>query len=373
MHTLSAKAETGTDQQPSSNIGTVGAGQTVADTSYVVILNWNGWRDTIACLDSVLASRDAKLRVVVCDNGSADGSIQEILDWADGRRRAERPEHPRLARLLRQSGAQATPCQVVTRRQVETGTAAAAAAQLVLVDNGANLGFAGGNNVGIRYALAQPDMARVWLLNNDTLVEADALANMIARLEREPAPAICGSRLMFADDPYVVQAIGGNGYNRWTGNASASLGRYLPESAHIDVSEYEQRLDYLCGASMLLPRAFLEQVGLMQEDYFLYYEEVDWMTRNAGRFLQVIAADAVVYHKEGSSIGSASLATRPSPLSEYYLFRNKLRFTLRHHPHCFATCYLATWGQVFNRLRRGYVDSALRIAAILLGLGRCPR
>ncbi len=341
-----------------------------ADTTYVVILNWNGWRDTLACIDTVLASSDAPLRVVVCDNGSTDGSLDEITEWAEGRRGIDLPAHPRLARLL--SGRRGVAWQLIDRCEVEQGNAPAARQPLVLIDNAANLGFAAGNNVGIRYALQQQDMARVWLLNNDTLVEPTALKHMIERLAGEPAPAICGSRLMFTDDPTVVQAIGGNCYNPWTGNASESLGRYLPESSFLDAGAFEAQLDYLCGASMLLPRAFLEQVGLMCEDYFLYYEEVDWMTRNNGRFRQLVAADAVVYHKEGSSIGSASLDSRPSPLSEYYMFRNKLRFTLRYHPLRFPVAYLATWVQVLNRARRGYLDSALRIAAILLGVGRCP-
>lgn len=341
-----------------------------ADTTYVVVLNWNGWRDTLACIDTVLSSRGAPLRIVVCDNGSSDGSLGKIIDWAEGRRAPDTPEHPRLARLL--SGRKGSPWQLITREEVESDSAAPAKEPLVLVDNAANLGFAAGNNVGIRYALQQPDMARVWLLNNDTLVEPDTLSNMIDRLAQCDEPAICGSRLMFADDPSVVQAVGGNRYNAWTGNASESLGRYLPASATLDVPAYEEQLDYLCGASMLLPRNFLEQVGLMFEDYFLYYEEVDWMTRNNGRFRQLIAADAVVYHKEGSSIGSASLDSRPSALSEYYMFRNKLRFTLRYYPARFPVAYLATWGQVLNRARRGYLDSAVRIAGILLGLGRCP-
>ena len=341
-----------------------------ADMNYVVVLNWNGWKDTLPCIDSVLASEDAPLRIIVCDNGSVDGSLDRIVDWAEGRLMPETPAHPRLAGLLTyRAGAR---YQMLSRADVDAQRAAPADSPLIIIDNAANLGFAAGNNVGIRYALQQADMARVWLLNNDTLVSPDALTNMIARLESEAAPAICGSRLMFTDNPSVVQAMGGNGYNAWTGNASESLGRYLSESDTLNAAEYESRIDYLCGASMLLPRAFLEQVGLMNEDYFLYYEEIDWMTRNADRFKQLIAADSTVYHKEGSSIGSASMDTRPSALSEYYMFRNKLRFTWRYYPARLPVAYLAIWGQVLNRARRGYFDSARRIAAILLGIGRCP-
>jgi GT2 family glycosyltransferase len=342
------------------------------NTVYIVVLNWNGWQDTMACLESLAGLRGASVRIVVCDNGSRDDSLRYLRDWAEGVLWAPRPDHPRLAALYSRAPGTPTAYQCVRREEVLAGTAPAATEPLILLDNGENLGFAGGNNVGIRYAMAQPDMSHLWLLNNDTLVDPDALRCMLDRLESVSQPAVCGCRLMFADDPTVIQAIGGNSFNRWTGNASASLGRFLPEGTAIDSQAYEARVDYICGASMLLPRAFLEQVGLMSEDYFLYYEEVDWMTRAADRYRQLIAADAVVYHKEGSAIGSASLRRRASLFSEFYMMRNKLRFTRRHHPLCLPSCWLTTWGQALNRLLRGEFASALQLGAILLGVGRCP-
>jgi len=97
----------------------------------------------------------------------------------------------------------------------------------------------------------------------------------------------------------------------------------------LDGAAVEQQLSCVVGAAMLVSRPFLEQVGLMREDYFLYYEEIDWATRAKGRFKLGYAPRSVVFHKEGASIGTT--ASGGSPLSMFYLFRNRIRFTWRFH------------------------------------------
>lgn len=336
---------------------------------YVVILNWNGWEDTVACLQSLYATKGVDYRVIVCDNGSTDGSCTQIERWARGQLSPEIPQHPELQKLLFSQ-----PAQTFTRytrleieSKIDQQRAPRAIHKLTLIENRKNLGFAAGNNPGIRYALAQDDMSHVWLLNNDTLVEPDCLLRMLRRLERETEPAICGSRVMFYDDPHIIQALGGNSFNRWTGNASQSIGRYDRAADPRDPEAVETRIDYISGCSMLIPRQFLQEIGLMEESYFLYYEEVDWAVRARGRYKPVYADDAVIYHKEGSAIGSASLTSRPSALSEFYCFRNKLKFTLRHFPICLPSCYLASFLQVLNRWRKGYWSSGWLILKVLLG------
>src|SRR5690606_5006085 len=84
---------------------------------------------------------------------------------------------------------------------------------LVLVRTGANLGFAGGNNVGLGYALARPDVDAVWLLNNDTVVHPEAARALIEIMARDPGIGICGSTLLYYDRPELVQALGGARYN----------------------------------------------------------------------------------------------------------------------------------------------------------------
>lgn len=334
-------------------------------TVYVVLLNWNGWRDTIACLQSLQHSKGCRLRIVVCDNASSDGSMDRIAAWAQGAQAVDIPENHRLARLLDQPDLP-LPYVRIDRNTAEQGEHQSDT-PLVLIDNGANLGFAAGNNVGLRFALRQPDMDYVWVLNNDTLVEPDCLANMLRRLQSEPGPAVCGSMIHFFDQPEIIQAIGGNRFNRLTGEAACSEGRFTHEGTALDIGSIERQLAYLSGCSLLLPREFLESVGLMSEDYFLYYEEIDWFTRSAGRYRIRIAPDARVYHREGRSIGSKNLYQSASTLSDFHMFRSRLIYMRKYHGRFAALCYADSWVAVLKRLLRGQYRNALTVGSVLLG------
>jgi GT2 family glycosyltransferase len=324
--------------------------------TYVVLLNWRGWRDTIACLESLFASRGEAFRVIVCDNDSGDGSLDRIVDWACGDILAERPAQPRLAGLMGADGRRPR-WQRVDREAAEAGRVDPRA-DLILVDNGANLGFAAGNNVGLRLALARDDMDCVWLLNNDTLVEPDCLLRMRERLRDAGDRAVCGSIIHFFDRPDVIQAVGGNRFNRFTGIAGRSEGRFLHETAVPCPGETARNLSYLSGCSMLLPRAFLEEVGLMSEDYFLYYEEIDWFTRNRGRFPAVIAEGARIYHREGSAIGSPGWKRSASSLSDRHMFRSRLIYMRKHRPAWLPLCYLGVLYEAGKRVLAGRPGSA---------------
>ncbi len=325
--------------------------------TYVVLLNWHGWRDTIACLESLFASTDRdSIRVIVCDNDSGDGSQERIIDWANGEITPQKPEHPRLARLL--NGRQHRPrWQRIDRTAAECGQINDDS-QLILVDNGGNLGFAAGNNVGLRLALACEDMESVWLLNNDTLVEPDCLMQMRSRLAGAGGRALCGSVIHFFDRPEIIQAYGGNRFNRFTGIAARSEARFSHEASISGPRDTEARLSYLSGCSMLIPRAFLEEVGLMAEDYFLYYEEIDWFTRNAGRFPLVIAPEGRLYHREGSAIGSPGWQRSASSLSDRHMYRSRLIYMRKYQRPWLPLCYLAALFEAGKRAARGQTSSA---------------
>jgi len=334
-------------------------------TTCIVLLNWNGSDDTLACLDSLLPAMARGARVLVCDNASEDGSLERIEAWARGELAAPRSGRPRLDRL--QSHDLPRPrCTRIDRAAAERGEADPRAG-LVLIDNGTNLGFAAGNNVGLRFALAQENVTHVWLLNNDTLVEADCLVRMHERLAGHGNPAVCGSMIHFFDAPAHIQAIGGNRFDRRRGVAHTSEGRYLHEDEVGDVAATEARLDYLSGCSMLLPRAFLESVGLMNEAYFLYYEEIDWFTRAAGRFDLLVAAGARLYHREGGSIGSRSWRRGPSLVSDRYMFRSRLRYMRAYQPRYLWRCVLNNALDIVKRLARGQWRNAIVIARVHLG------
>lgn len=210
-------------------------------------------------------------------------------------------------------------------------------------------------------------MQYVWLLNNDTVIEPDCLTNMVTYSQAQNQPNTCGSAIFFYFDPSTIQALGGCSYNKWTGLASTSLGRGLKENTLINHQDYENQLSYISGASWLLPKDFLLDIGLMEEGYFLYCEEIDWCVRNNNKYKLCYSPDAKVYHKEGSSIGSPNDERPSSLLSDFYIFRNKLLFTRKYFPEAVISAYLITIIQAFNRARRGQWDKALLILKILLG------
>jgi len=335
--------------------------------TYVILLNWNGWRDTIACLESVFQSAGTNFRVVVCDNNSSDESLSKITDWAGGLIETDLPEHNRLRRFL---GGVNRPIEHVTltATAVNSGCVADNNAPLIMIDNEDNGGFAAGNNVGLRYALAQPDMSHVWVLNNDTLVDPSCLANMLRRLQRESTPRVCGSIIHFYDNPKTIQAIGGSCFNDRTGVASQTEGRFRPEHELDDCHIIEEKIDYLSGCSMLIPRSLLERVGLLNEDYFLYYEEIDWFTRAGVSSQPCIAVDAHVYHREGGSIGSPSWRqAKPSLLADFHIFRSKHLFMRKYHRENMLWCYSHSCLEVGKRVMRGQFRNAFVIMSVLFG------
>jgi GT2 family glycosyltransferase len=228
----------------------------------------------------------------------------------------------------------------------------------VLIQTGANLGFAGGCNVGLRYALTRTACDFVWLLNNDTVVEADALRRLVDKMGEEPRLGICGSVLLDYLSPQTVQALGGRRYSAWSG-------RVLPQM-QLSLAEAQmppQSIDYVHGASMLVRTEFLRSVGLMEEGYFLYFEELDWARRAADRFLMGYAPRSFVYHKEGASTGTSSSWRARSEIAEHYSVRNRLLFTRRFH--IALTPSVAGWVVLtfVHRLLLGGPRRAARIAA----------
>lgn len=139
---------------------------------------------------------------------------------------------------------------------------------------------------------------------------------------------MCGTTLRFYFEPERVQCRGGYGFNEWTGRVQ-TLG---PWNETAPEEEVEQSLKYVSGASMFVRRSFLERVGLMNEQYFLYFEEIDWASRGQNAFNLGYCRDATVYHKEGSSIGSNRLRRKRSLFSESYLSRNRVLFMRTYYP-----------------------------------------
>jgi hypothetical protein len=303
----------------------------------------------------------------VCDNGSTDGSVTRIERWASGAEPWTAPPDSPLGAAAR--GAWPKPLALL--RGADKGDAVDSR-RVRLLEAGTNRGFAGGVNLALRQLAGRTDWDYVWLLNNDTVVDPHALDHLVARIGPPEELAMCGSTLVHYDAPGSVQARAGATYRRFTGR-----GRLIDREAPVrdlppDCARVEAALAYISAASMLVTRGFLERVGPMCEDYFLYFEELDW-TRRAGPDVRLLyAPHSLVYHKEGASIGTAGRGRPPSPLSEYYFHRNRLRFTSRHHPVALPAVYLTMCGQALLRLVRGEHERFSLLLRVLAGRRLAP-
>ena len=199
---------------------------------YIIILNYNGWADTIECLESVLRNDYPNYQVIVIDNNSPNNSMEYIKAWAEGKLDVwVKPEHP-LRHLSFPPVKKPIPYVYYTREGAEKGgdpdlekrmeqnnpEGITTKYPLIFIQTGENLGFAGGNNVGIRYSLAEGDFEYIWLLNNDTVIEQNSLSKLVEKAEKykkeERKVGIIGSKLLYYDNPKIIQGIGGM-YNKW--------------------------------------------------------------------------------------------------------------------------------------------------------------
>jgi GT2 family glycosyltransferase len=217
-----------------------------------ILVNFNGWADTLQCLQSLCRIDYGSLSLILVDNGSTDDSVARI--------RAAFPE-------------------------------------IEIIESPRNLGFGAGNNLGIRRALDR-GAKYVWLLNNDTVVRPDTLRALIAVAEADPSLGAVGSVLYYAHAPRQVQAWGG-GY----------LNLRMGTTHHFHEAVPWERLEYLTAASILIPAKMFENVGLFDEQYFMYWEDTDlsMRMRRAGWKLGV-AEGATLLHKEGGTIGAKTAA-----------------------------------------------------------------
>lgn len=341
-------------------------GQQVFPAVVTVLVNWNGSKDTIECLESLLVSDYPNQFIVVVDNGSKDGSLSDLAAWANGS--LETPPRAVLReQLIPKTCDKPVPLVRLCDDDAAEGRGWASHAKVFLIDGKRNSGFAGGVNVGIRFALSNKHVAYIWVLNNDTVVAPDCLSRMERRMRDVDEAGMCGSRIVFYWQRDRVQVLGGGRFSPWSGT-SRLIGNGQSTLAAFDVQKVEDSLDHLSGASMLVSRNFIEDIGLIDEGYFLYYEELDWFTRGKNRYRLVYADDAIVYHKEGASIGSSHRRTKRSPLSCFFMVRSRLRFTRKFFPLALPSVFLYSALAGLRALAQGRYDQASAMCAALRGL-----
>lgn len=305
---------------------------------YVVILNWNSAQDTIHCIKSVLNLNKIKdVTIVVCDNDSKKESYEEIKNFV--------LDQTNISNLI------------IAENEIPNYKNSNY--KIVLIENEKNYGYAGGNNRGVRFALNQETMQYVWILNNDTEVAPDSLDYLIDKFESNKKYGVVGSKLVEFENRTKVQGIGGVINPKFC--TTKEIGNELAIDENIDELNYEKKVDYVIGASMMFNRLCLQQVGLMCEDYFLYYEEIDICNRIRQKNLDVgIAGKSIVYHKHGASTGKGK-----SDIADYYSVRNRLLIVERFYPENLVKTRLSMIFVILNRIRYLKFKNAIRYLKFL--------
>jgi GT2 family glycosyltransferase len=263
---------------------------------FVILVNWNGRADTLECLESLSGLDYPNSRIVVSDNASSDQSVEAV------------------------------------RREYPSAT---------ILANPENLGFAGGNNVGIRYALQQ-GADYVWLLNNDTILERNALSTLVQVAESDPAIGILGGKIYYYSDRDVLSFAGAT--IAWDKGRSPHIGRGESDRGQYDTVH---DVDRVSGCSMLVRKDVCERVGLFDEDFFLYAEDVDWCVRaKIAGYRCVYVPASRIFHKEAASVKGKD---GKSTLFLYYNTRNFLKLIRKHHR--FPTGEYLIMKVIFRHLR----------------------
>lgn len=341
----------------------------------IIILNWNGWKDTIECLESVFRNTYTNYQVIVVDNGSSDGSIEKIKNWADGKQEVLTPKsinplyhlsHPpikkpipyiRYSRRETEKGGnikleeKATRDWQRTRRVNNEKMFSTSSYPLILIQTGENLGFAGGNNVAMKFVLKKSDYNYIWLLNNDTVIDKHALSEMVKLSENNGEIGMVGSKLLFYKKPNIIQSLGivSSSKIKASGKNIGILQKDTPVfSSAIEVNFF------MLGASLLSRIILLKEVGLLDDKYFMMAEEEDWCIRTLlAHYKLFCSGKSKVWHKGShyapsrsmvkSFCGKRSIRSLWSSflISGYYSVRNKIYCVKKNFPKFFlGYCFI---------------------------------
>ncbi len=265
----------------------------------IIILNYKGREDTLACLRSLEHLTYPQTHIILVDNDSGDGTPEAV-------RRA----HPNVE----------------------------------VIETGANLGFTGGNNIGIRRALER-GADYIMLLNNDTVAAPDMLDLMIEAMEADPAIGVTGPMIYYYSSPEIIWSAGGA--IDWRRGTTYMIGVNEEDKTQFGVEP--RPVDFVTGCCLLARRAVWEQVGLLDDQFFMYWEEAEWCVRAARAGYRIVHVPlAMLWHKISLEQRGASTRTY------YYMTRNRLLFLRRSH------AGLQSWLYTLTEFARTFMSWTLR-------------
>jgi len=295
----------------------------MANKVYIVLLTYNGSLDTVECLESVLKLNYGNYQIIVVDNSETLEAFENLTNWARGNFIIKDASFENLVFPLEHKPVHFCITSEDGFLDSELNE------KIIFVKANNNNGFAAGNNIALKYISkfgSKEDY--IWLLNNDTVVEKNALSEIVLRIkesENENYKLIFGTPLLEYYNPTIIQSIGGI-YNKKTGMTSHFGEGKTIEGCDYKFEESNNTIDYPLGASMLIGISFLKEIGLLNEGYFLFYEELDWTYRAKaiGGGISIINYFGV-YHKQGNSTKTKK-KERKSEFIDLLSLKNRIVF-----------------------------------------------
>jgi GT2 family glycosyltransferase len=299
----------------------------------IILLNWNGWEDTIECLESLFKVDYPNYEILVLDNKSTNESIQKIKNYAKGEIRTSSkyfqydPKNKPIKikeytedminEILK---SESETKQIVEKKSKELKEehAQESAQEFIFIMNNENHGFAKGNNIGMKYAKTMLSADYILLLNNDTVVERDFLTHLIKAAKQNKSAGIIAPKIPYYDKPD----------KNWFGWGKIN---WFSINIAYHISKIDEKIiqsDYITGCAALIRTDVIDKIGYLNEKLFLYFEDADYSLRaKAKGFELIVVPDAVVYHKVSATSYTFTLSN-----AQYYFSRNRLWFVKKYCP-----------------------------------------
>ena len=305
----------------------------------IIILNWNGWKETVECLESIFQINYPYYDVILIDNGSKDDSIQMIRTFGEGIKQVNSEFNISSSDNKPINFSEFSNEELETRNDIlNTFKQSNSQKRLVLIKNEQNYGFAEGNNIGIRFALKYIHPGYILLLNNDTIVEENFLTELVLVADAHPDTASVQS-LLLRPGGHIIDSLG----QELRGMVPWDRGMGIP----INNFEFNdiQEIFGTCAAAALYRAEVFEKVGFFDRDFFLIYEDVDfsWRIRLHG-FKALLVTKSIVYHKRGISGGGISKRRMVSEI-KWYQSKNLILLVIRYIPVSKIVRTIIAWPQ----------------------------
>lgn len=264
---------------------------------FIIVLNYEGAEDTVTCLDSLLEISYQNYHVVVVDNGSSDASLEAIYHYLSQKKTDEFSFYSSPEEAMHSSES---------------------SRKYTLIQSGVNGGYGCGNNIGVNFSLKFCDTDYVLIINNDTIVDPGFLEPLVEVCEEDNKIGIASGRIYFHDRPDTIWFNGG------------AFNPYTAKVVHLNYGEEDTGQDtqnmntFITGCLWLLPTQVIKEVGGINEDYFMYIEDLEYCQRVLNHGFKLCVSDkSKIWHKVGSASGGEL-----SRLSTYYSSRNMFTYII---------------------------------------------